>query len=79
MDSYSSYFCYIGNLISDAKQPNKGIKKEENGSENYTSDDSIDQGAISTSEQAASRLPEACDFSLSHLAFVLARENESGT
>jgi len=79
MDSYSSYLCYIGNLTSDAKQPKIGIKKEENARENYTSDDVIDHRAISTSQQAASRLPEACDFSLSHFDFVLAHENESGT
>ncbi|KAK7346481.1 hypothetical protein VNO80_21001 [Phaseolus coccineus] len=78
MDSYSSYLCYIGNLTSDAKQPKIGIKKEENGRENYTSDDVIDHGATSTSQQAASRLPEACDFSLSHFDFVLAHEKESG-
>ncbi|KAG2408680.1 uncharacterized protein HKW66_Vig0035020 [Vigna angularis] len=78
IDSYSSYLCYIGNLTSDAKLPKTGTKWEQNVRENYTSHDVIDRGAISTSQQAASRLPEACDFSLSHFAFVLAHENESG-
>jgi len=79
IDSYSSYICCIGNLTSDAKLPKKGTKWEQNVRENYTSDDVIDRGANSTSQQAASRLPEACDFSLSQFAFVLAHENESGT
>ncbi|XP_047149229.1 uncharacterized protein LOC124821402 [Vigna umbellata] len=78
IDSYSSYLCYIGNLTSDAKLPKTGTKWEQNVRENYTSHDVIDRGAISTSQQAASRLPEACDFSLSHFTFVLAHENESG-
>ncbi|QCE05628.1 Vacuolar protein sorting-associated protein 13 [Vigna unguiculata] len=78
IDSYSSYICCIGNLTSDAKLPKKGTKWEQNVRENYTSDDVIDRGANSTSQQAASRLPEACDFSLSQFAFVLAHENESG-
>ncbi|QCD82411.1 Diphthamide synthesis DPH1/DPH2 [Vigna unguiculata] len=78
IDSYSSYICCIGNLTSNAKLPEKGTKWEQNVRENYTSDDVIDRGANSTSQQAASRLPEACDFSLSQFAFVLAHENESG-
>ncbi|CAJ1942675.1 unnamed protein product [Sphenostylis stenocarpa] len=78
IDNYSSYLRYIGHLSSDTKQPKKGIKKEENCRENYISDDVNDQEAIRSSEEAASRLPDRCDFSLSRFAFVLALENESG-
>ncbi|KAJ1381023.1 Vacuolar protein sorting-associated protein 13, SHR-binding domain [Sesbania bispinosa] len=77
IDNYSSYLHYIGNLTSDAQQPNKGIKKAEHGNESYNLDE-IDQGTVSTSQQTESRLPDAFDLSLSRFAFVLALENESG-
>ncbi|KAL2333639.1 hypothetical protein Fmac_014852 [Flemingia macrophylla] len=76
--SYSSYLHYIGNLTSDAQQVYKGIKNEENGRENYALDNVIDQGTVSTSQHAATRLPDSCHLSLSHFTFVLALENKSG-
>ncbi|KAH1151426.1 hypothetical protein GYH30_045099 [Glycine max] len=76
IDNYSSYLHCIGNLTSDARQPNKGTKKDEDG--NNTLDDVIDQGTASTSQQASRRLPDAFQLSLSDFVFVLALENESG-
>lgn len=78
IDNYSLYLHYIGNLTLDAQQPNKGIKKAEHGKESYNLDDEIDQGTVSTSQQAKSGLPDAFDLSLSHFTLVLALENESG-
>ncbi|XP_029127816.1 uncharacterized protein LOC109800070 isoform X2 [Cajanus cajan] len=78
IDNYSSYLHYIGNLTSDAQHGYKGVKNEENGRENYALDDVIDQGTVSTSQQAASRLPDSCLLSLSHFTVVLALENKSG-
>ncbi|KAK7359915.1 hypothetical protein VNO77_01883 [Canavalia gladiata] len=78
IDNYSSYLHYIGDLTSDAQQPNKGIKNGKHDKESNTLDVEIDQQAVSPSQQAVSALPDACDLSLSHFGFVLALENESG-
>lgn len=78
IDNYSLYLHYINNFTSDAQQPNKGIKNVEQSRESYNLDDEIDEGTVSTSQQAETGLPDAFDLSLSHFTLVLALENESG-
>jgi len=78
IDNYSLYLHYISNLTSVAQQHNKGINLAEDGRETDNLGIEIDQGTVGTSRQAESGLPDAFDLSLSHLALVLALENESG-
>ncbi|KAI5418217.1 hypothetical protein KIW84_042736 [Lathyrus oleraceus] len=77
-DNYSLYLHYIGNLISVAQQHDKSTNLAEDGRESYNIDLDLDQGTVGTSQQAESGLSDAFDLSLSHLALVLALENESG-